>query len=69
MSTLAIFVNGSPQSIPAFTSAHSLLELLGIQPKGVAVALNESILPRSEWANHKFCEGDRIEIVTAAAGG
>ncbi len=38
-------------------------------PRGVAVAVNGTVVPRSQWAATALAPGDRVEIVTAAAGG
>ena len=41
----------------------------GIPQRGVAVAINSSVLRRSEWATTAVQPGDSVEIVTAVAGG
>jgi sulfur carrier protein len=38
-------------------------------PRGIAVARNGEIVPKSRWAGTRVTTGDQIEIVTAAAGG
>lgn len=38
-------------------------------PRGVAVALNGEVVPKSRWGATRLSPGDRVEIVTAAAGG
>ncbi len=44
---------------------------LGYDPDqpGIAVAINMSVAPRSEWPTTSIAEGDRIEIVGAKQGG
>jgi len=37
--------------------------------RGVAVAVNREIVPRSRWSEAHLCEGDRVEILEAAKGG
>jgi sulfur carrier protein len=37
--------------------------------RGVAVAVNGSVVPKSEWSVAAIHDGDVVEIVTAAAGG
>lgn len=39
------------------------------RPKGIAVALDREVVPRSAWAAVTVHEGARIEVVTAVAGG
>ncbi len=69
MSAISLFVNGETVELNEPVTAAELLTLLEIQPKGIAIALNAAILPRSEWGSHQIGQGDRIEIVSAAAGG
>jgi sulfur carrier protein len=38
-------------------------------PRGIAVARNGDVIPKSSWETTPLAPGDRIEIVTAAAGG
>ena len=46
---IAIFVNGSHLSIDAGTDVSGLVDALGIARKGVAVAVNDEVVPRSLW--------------------
>lgn len=36
---------------------------------GIAVALNETVIPRSQWDKTPLQENDSLLIITAAAGG
>ncbi|MBI9114120.1 sulfur carrier protein ThiS [Sanguibacter suaedae] len=38
-------------------------------PAGVAVAVNDRVVPRSRWRSTHVVLGDRVEIVTAVQGG
>jgi sulfur carrier protein len=37
--------------------------------KGIAVAVNDSIVPDSQWASFALHDGDKILVVAAAQGG
>jgi len=50
-------------------SVSDLLTHLDIAPRGIAVALNGAIIPRSEWTTTIVPLEGSVEIVTAAAGG
>lgn len=43
----------------------------GIDPatRGIAVALNDSVVPRGRWADTILSPGDRVEIVKVLQGG
>lgn len=47
----------------------ALLEEMGLDGRGVAVARNGEIVPRSLWDETILDVKDVVEIVTAAAGG
>jgi sulfur carrier protein len=38
-------------------------------PKGVAVAVDRCVIPRSEWTTTPARAGSLVEVVSAAAGG
>ncbi len=44
-------------------------ELKGKEPKGIAVALNETIIPKQKWESVLLNENDEVEIVHAVQGG
>lgn len=62
-------INGQVRDLPEEMSVAALLELLGSPLSGVAVARNERVVRRAEYASDRVCEGDRIEIIQAVAGG
>ncbi len=43
--------------------------LNGKEPRGIAVALNEMIIPKHKWQDTILKEEDSIEIVHAVQGG
>jgi sulfur carrier protein len=63
-----ISVNGDPVDGVSKTIIE-ILAMLSIDTRGIAVARNGDVVPRSSWSDVALDEGDRIEIVTAAAGG
>jgi len=38
-------------------------------PKGIAVAVNAEVIPRSVWHETLVAAGDEVEVLTAAQGG
>lgn len=54
------------------TSAKTVAELAAEQnlpEKGVAIAISNNMVPRTEWNNRKIAEGDDIVILKAFCGG
>lgn len=69
---LRVIVNGEPCAVQAGESLAGVLRLHHVDPdaaRGVAVAVNEEVVPRRQWAEVAVGEGDTIEIVTAKQGG
>jgi sulfur carrier protein len=65
---MKITVNDEAVEIDEKTSVAGLLETLGFPDKGIAVAVDWSVLPRSEWWR-SLSEGTKVEVVTAVQGG
>jgi sulfur carrier protein len=67
--SLEVVVNGEPRVVPCSTTLAGLVALVGIERRGVAIAVDGQVVPRSAWAESTLLDGARVEIVTAAAGG
>lgn len=63
-----IHVNGETKA-HVDESVDELLERLGIERRGIAVALDGEIVRRAQWAMTRIVDNSTIEIVTAVAGG
>jgi sulfur carrier protein len=65
-----IRVNGREISFKAATIADLLVEqAIDKDRRGIAVALNGSVIPRSAWDETAVRPGDSVEIVRAMQGG
>ncbi len=62
-------VNGDTIEVAKDASVRELLEKLGIEPAGVAVEVNLSIVKKSEYVDVRLKEGDTVEIVNFVGGG
>ena len=65
-----IRVNGEERALSAAT-VDELLRQESIDPaaKGIAVAINDAVVPRRVWTERALAAGDRIEIVKPFRGG
>jgi sulfur carrier protein len=67
-----IIVNGQPRPLATGATVASVVaELTGAVAAvaGVAVAVNDQVVPRGAWAATALGEGDRVEVLTAVQGG
>ncbi len=65
---MKITVNDEAVEVDDETTVAALLDRLGFGAKGIAVAVDLSVLPRSEWET-TLADGARVEVVTAVQGG
>ena len=65
---MKIILNGQAQDLESKTIA-ALVEELNYANKTVAIALNESFVPKSNYEQTVISEGDHIEIVAPMQGG
>jgi len=68
---MRIELNGEPQELPAgATLADAVRESgAGDDGRGVAVALDGEVVPRSEWTVTPLAEGRSVEVLAAIQGG
>lgn len=64
-----LLVNGEAQALIAPYRVVTLLEMLELGGKRVAVAVNRKVVARSRYEEVELAEGDRIEILEAVGGG
>lgn len=66
----SILVNDRSRSWPSSAPLQLLLEELGIADRrGVAVAVNDAVVPRNRWPEHMLTAGARVLVVRATQGG
>ncbi|MET8803171.1 sulfur carrier protein ThiS [Streptomyces sp. NPDC004546] len=66
---MSISVNGEHREIVPGTALDIVVRSLTPSPSGVAAAVNETVVPRAQWAATALAEGDRVEVLTAVQGG
>jgi sulfur carrier protein len=66
-----IRVNGENEPLGEQTTLDALLaeKTADVSQRGIAVALNGSVVPRTAWCETLLCAGDSVEIVRARQGG
>lgn len=63
-----ISINNSPVVTEVATIAALAIEL-ALPERGVALAVNNRVIPRTMWEHTNLHEGDNITIIKAAFGG
>lgn len=65
---MMITLNDNRIQVDDAATVTSVLQSLGMPDKGIAVALDSAVIPRSQWST-VLHEGARVEVVTAVQGG
>lgn len=68
---MTIELNGEAVELDADASVLAAIERSGAggERRGVAVAVDGEVVPRSEWELTRLSEGQRVEVVGAIQGG
>ncbi|MGH2821186.1 MAG: sulfur carrier protein ThiS [Actinomycetota bacterium] len=68
---MKIIVNGESTELEPGATVLDVIERVGRDPsvRGVAVALNGQVVPRSSWNETQVSEEDRVEVLSAVQGG
>jgi thiamine biosynthesis protein ThiS len=64
-----VIVNGQPRQVRDGTTVAELLADLELPRRGIAVEVNEAIVPRIRHAEKTLHDGDRLEVVSLVGGG
>ena len=66
---MKILLNGEHRDIPDNSTAQSLVDLLDLSNKRLAMEINRDIVPRSTYNHTLLNDGDQVELVHAIGGG
>ena len=66
---ISVLINGETHEVPEGVDLAHLLELFSMPRQRVAVELNQTVVPRTDWQQVTLNDGDRIEVVHFVGGG
>lgn len=67
---MEIFFNNTSRQIEDSASVSQLLqELLGEKVQGIAVAVNQTIIPKARWEEVALKQHDNVLVIKASQGG
>jgi sulfur carrier protein len=66
-----VLLNGSEAELADGATVQAAVDALDLPAsgRGVAVAVDAEVVPRTEWERHELNEGARVEILRAIQGG
>jgi sulfur carrier protein len=68
---MKLTINGEKKNIGDIETLDALMIHLNVgrESKGVAVAVNGTVVPRGDWQTMRLNAGDEIEVIHAVQGG
>lgn len=68
--TMNIFLNQKEFSLDnECATVADLVAAAAIPATGTAVAVNNRVVPKKEWADTQLAQGDNVTVITAVCGG
>jgi sulfur carrier protein len=65
-----IYINNEPRQIETQkTIVHLLADLQLSSSRGMAIAINNQVIPKSTWEKYILNEHDKVTIIKATQGG
>ncbi len=66
---LQLTINGESKTFPRALTLSEMVEALALDPREVAIAMNQRIIARSDYSSTRLAEGDAVELVSFIGGG
>jgi len=66
---MRLLLNGVEHELPDDCSVADALAAVGAPATGVAVAVDDDVVPRASWPTYRLREGAAVEVLTAVQGG
>ncbi|MEV4480805.1 sulfur carrier protein ThiS [Micromonospora coxensis] len=66
---MELIVNGAGRTVPGGATVADVVRQVTEQQRGLAVAVNGEVVPRTGWPATVLRDGDRVEVLSAAQGG
>lgn len=67
---MKIFINNEPTVVhDATTVSEIVLATLRLNPVGMAIAINETIVPKHLWESTRLHANDKMLVIKACSGG
>ena len=67
---MKIFLNNQPETLSQPHSVSQILDHLQLQhTRGIAIAVNNQVVPKARWLEHLLQENDKVTVIRATQGG
>ena len=64
-----ISIHQEKKEVTSQVLAEILRELGVLDTRGIAIAVNQKVVPRSQWSSYEVSENDNLTVIQATQGG
>lgn len=69
INSMKVFINQEEKNINESHSLKLLLESLDVSSIGIAIAVNQTVIPKDSWDKFTLKENDELLLIRATQGG
>ncbi|MCA1228524.1 sulfur carrier protein ThiS [Saccharopolyspora sp. 6M] len=66
---MQVVINGAERPVQVDATLAAVLAEFGVPERGVAVAVDGTVVPRANWQVTELRDGAAVEVLTAVQGG
>ena len=66
---MKVYINQNETEVPEDITVQELLDRQQTAAEGTAMAIDNKLVPKSEWSNRTLADGDKITLIRATFGG
>ncbi|MFK8037393.1 MAG: sulfur carrier protein ThiS [Crocinitomicaceae bacterium] len=66
---IEVSINSQNKTIAKNTSLEELLAIINQSKNGIAIAINNQVVPKNDWPNFHLNANDKLLIIKATQGG
>ncbi|GAA3363537.1 MULTISPECIES: sulfur carrier protein ThiS [Saccharopolyspora] len=66
---MQVVINGAERPVQVDATLAAVLAEFGVPERGVAVAVDGTVVPRANWQATELRDGAAVEVLTAVQGG
>ena len=64
-----VSINNATKVVADYITITEMLAFLGIISSGIAIAINNNVVPKTIWNSHILQHNDQVTIIRATQGG
>jgi sulfur carrier protein len=66
---MIILLNNKNQELKSASNLLALIQELNLPEKGIALAVNNQVIPKNDWQSFELSEQMRVTLIRATQGG